>query len=61
MKRTLTAALILAATTAAAGPVSFSNWKEQRLQLFGSNDYSFGQTLQMSSNGTVSIAWGRVP
>ncbi|MBU2359378.1 MAG: DUF3047 domain-containing protein [Alphaproteobacteria bacterium] len=61
MKRTLTAALILAATTAAAAPVSFADWKEQRLQLFGSNDYSFGQTLQMSSNGTVSIAWGRVP
>ncbi|SHF24033.1 Protein of unknown function [Loktanella atrilutea] len=66
MRRPRAAALILAAltlgaTTAGAGPVSFSDWKEQRLQLFGSNDYSFGQTLQMVSNGTVSIAWGRVP
>lgn len=60
MKRTLTAALIVAASAASAGPVSFANWQEQRLSLFGSNDYTFGQTLQMTSNGTVSIAWGRV-
>ena len=66
MTRTLTAALtialpILAATTATAGPITFANWQEQRLSLFGSNDYSFGQTLQMVSDGSVSIAWGRVP
>ena len=57
----LAAALILATTAASAAPVSFADWKEQRLSLFGSNDYSFGQTLQMTSDGSVSIAWGRVP
>ncbi|MFZ3581002.1 DUF3047 domain-containing protein [Loktanella sp. DJP18] len=61
MKRTLTAALMFMAGTAAAGPVSFADWQEQRLSLFGSNDYTFGQTLQMMSDGSVSIAWGRVP
>ncbi len=62
MKLPLTVALILAASAAVAGPISFANgWKEQRLSLFGSNDYSFGQALGVSSNGTVSIAWGRVP
>ncbi len=53
-------ALTLFAATAHAGPVSFANWQEQRLSLFGSNDYTFGQTLQMTSNGSVSIAWGRM-
>ena len=61
MRIALTAALFLAATAAGAGPVSFANWQEQRLSLFGSNDYSFGQSLQMVSDGQVSIAWGRVP
>ena len=61
MHRTLTAALILSASAASAGPVSFADWQEQRLSLFGSNDYTFGNTLQMVSDGQVSIAWGRVP
>ena len=61
MRIALTAALFLAATTAGAGPVSFADWQEQRLSLFGSNDYTFGQSLQMVSDGQVSIAWGRVP
>ena len=61
MKLPLVAALILAATAATAGPVGFANWKEQRLSLFGSNDYSFGSSLGLASNGTVSIAWGRAP
>ncbi|WP_386683221.1 DUF3047 domain-containing protein [Loktanella sp. R86503] len=61
MKLPLAAALIVAASAATAGPVSFANWQEQRLSLFGSNDYSFGQSLSLASNGTVSIAWGRAP
>lgn len=62
MRITISAALIsILATTASAGPVSFSSgWKEQRLSLFSSNDYSFGQSLGLVSDGSVSIAWTRV-
>ncbi len=61
MRLLLSAALALATTTAHAGPVSFSSgWKEQKLSLFSSNDYSFGNSLSMTSNGSVSIAWTRV-
>lgn len=62
MKRiVLATTLALTAATAHAGPVSFaSGWSEQKLSLFSSNDYSFGNTLQMTSNGSVSIAWTRV-
>ena len=57
----LVVALALATTTAHAGPISFSSgWKEQRLSLFSSNDYAFGTSLTMTSNGSVSIAWARV-
>lgn len=49
------------ATSASAGSISFANgWKEQRLSLFSSNDYSFGQNLDLVSDGSVSIAWVRV-
>ncbi|SEN88873.1 Protein of unknown function [Loktanella fryxellensis] len=58
--RTAAAALILLTGPALAGPVSFAGWQEQRLSLFGSNDYTFGDTLEMTSAGSVSIAWGRV-
>ena len=60
--RLMTAALItLISTSATAGPVSFANgWQEQRLSLFSSNDYSFGQNLGLVSEGSVSIAWTRV-
>ncbi len=52
---------ISTAVSATAGPVSFSNgWKEQRLSLFSSNDYTFGQNLGLVSDGSVSIAWARV-
>jgi len=62
MRHTLTAALVLAATAATAGPISFaSGWQEQRLQLFNSNDYSFGNQLGISSDGAVSLAWTRTP
>ena len=55
-------ALTLLATPLAAGPVSFANgWAEQKLSLFSSNDYSFGNTLSMVSDGSVSIAWTRLP
>ena len=55
-------AVTLLATPLAAGPVSFaSGWSEQKLSLFSSNDYSFGNTLGMVSNGSVSIAWTRLP
>lgn len=48
------------ASTATAGQVNFANgWQEQRLSLLRSNDYSFGSSLDMVSNGTVSIAWSR--
>lgn len=49
------------AVSASADPVSFaSGWQEQRLSLFSSNDYSFGQNLGLVSDGSVSIAWTRV-
>jgi len=49
------------AISAQAGPVNFSNgWQEQRLSLFSSNDYVFGQNLGLVSEGSVSIAWSRV-
>ncbi|PUB18693.1 DUF3047 domain-containing protein [Yoonia sediminilitoris] len=62
MRLLLASALILStAVPALAGPVSFSNgWQEQRLSLFSSNDYSFGNNLSMVSDGSVSIAWTRV-
>ncbi|SEW23706.1 Protein of unknown function [Cognatiyoonia koreensis] len=63
--RLVTTAAVLAAVLAhpaIAGPVSFaSGWAEQRLSLFSSNDYSFGNQLSMVSNGSVSIAWTRLP
>ncbi len=63
MRVTLCSAVFaIAATAASAGPVSFSSgWKEQRLSLFSSNDYSFGSSLGLVSKGSVSIAWTRVP
>lgn len=62
MRLLLSATLALTtALSASAGPVPFSNgWQEQRLSLFSSNDYSFGQNLGLVSEGSVSIAWTRV-
>lgn len=52
----------LLAVTASAGPVSFaSGWSEQKLSVFSSNDYRFGNQLSMVSDGSVSIAWTRLP
>lgn len=54
----LTLALALVAGIANAGPVSFSSgWNHQRLSLFSSNDYSFGSSLGIVSEGAVSLAW----
>lgn len=41
--------------------ISFGDsWSEQRLQLFSSNDYLFnGGSLNIVSEGTVSLAWTR--
>ena len=45
-----------------AGEIDFSSgWNEQKLSLFSSNDYAFGETLEIGSDGTVSIAWTRLP
>ncbi len=53
--------LALSASMAAAGPIAFGgSWNEQRLQLFGSNDYSFnGGSLGIASDNAVSLAWTR--
>lgn len=52
---------IAVAAPVSAGTVSFADgWQEQRLSLFSSNDYSFGQDLGLVSEGAVSIAWARV-
>ncbi len=52
---------ITLAAPVVAGPVSFADgWREQRLSLFSSNDYNFGQDLGLVSEGAVSIAWARV-
>ena len=62
MFRPLAFAAALCATPALAGPVSFSSgWNTQRLSLFSANQYSFGSQLGVVSNGSVSIAWKRLP
>ena len=61
MRFLFSVAFAVTAVTAHAGPVSFSTgWAEQRLSLFSSNDYAFGDALNMTSDGSVSIAWTRV-
>ena len=61
MKRVLALmAGILTAGVATAGPVSFaSGWAEQRLQIFNSNDFTFGNSLGVASDGAVSLVWTR--
>lgn len=62
--RVVVLSILLAMLTseASSAPISFaSGWQEQRLSLFSSNDYSFGANLGMVSDGSVSIAWTRVP
>ncbi|MEL6957583.1 MAG: DUF3047 domain-containing protein [Pseudomonadota bacterium] len=57
----LVTAAALVSTPLAAGPIAFGgNWNEQRLQLFGANDYSFnGGSLGIASDDAVSLAWTR--
>ena len=56
------ASAFAAATSAHADPVSLpSGWNEQKLQIFASNDYSFGRQLGIVSEDAVSLAWTRLP
>ena len=58
----ITLAALILASSATAGPVSFaSGWQEQKLSLFSNNRYSFGNQLSMVSDGSVSIAYTRLP
>ena len=61
--RTLAIAFLLLLTSppVLAGLIMFDGrWSEQRLQLFSSNDYLFnGRSLNIVSEGTVSLAWTR--
>jgi hypothetical protein len=55
-------ALISFGSSALAASVSLSEgWKNQRLSLFSKNDYDFGQSLGIASDGAVSIAWRKLP
>lgn len=54
--------VMLLAPVVQAGTIDFgSGWKNQRLSLFSTNQYSFGKSLGITSNGSVSIAWTRLP
>lgn len=57
------AALCLAASPALAAPVSFDgSWKTQKFSLFSSNTYGFnGNSVSVSSNGSVSLAYRDLP
>ena len=48
---------------AAAEQVTFSDsWNEQTFSLFSSNEFELnGDTLEISSDGTVSILWKILP
>ncbi|CRK74207.1 DUF3047 domain-containing protein [Nereida ignava] len=55
-------ALISFGSSALAASVSLAEgWKNQRLSLFSKNDYDFGQSLGIASDGAVSIAWRKLP
>lgn len=58
-------ALFLAAmpVAAAAQDIAFDDrWLEQRLSIFGSNQYTLdGDSLGVISDGTVSLIWTRLP
>ncbi|MGG7565880.1 DUF3047 domain-containing protein [Rhodovulum sp. DZ06] len=63
MRRALAfAASLLAAAPAAANPVGFDGWTEQRFSLFSSNDFAAdGDALSVRSDGTVSLLWTALP
>ncbi len=53
----------LMASPALADPITFdSSWKEQGFSLFSSNDYALnGRTMEIVSDGTVSMIFRAVP
>lgn len=62
----LVPALALALGISAAAKASFvqfgDQWQEQRFSLFSSNDFGLsGETLQVGSDGTVSLLWTKLP
>ena len=64
--RRITAFALLAAAAAAAPaaamPVAFDGWTEQRFSLFSSNDFAAaGPRLTVVSDGTVSLLWTALP
>ena len=66
MTKLLTAAtlgLTLLSTPSLSEPIAFDgSWKEQRFSLFSKNKYGFGgQQLDVTSNGSVSIAYAAIP
>lgn len=65
MYRTILATTLIAALAApvAAGSVAFDrSWKTQKFSLFSSNKYGFGgNTLSVSSDGSVSLAYRPLP
>ncbi|WP_135501903.1 DUF3047 domain-containing protein [Roseovarius aestuariivivens] len=56
-------ALVLGVTSASANQVSFDgSWKNQKFSLFSTNRYAQqGDTLGVSSDGTVSLLYSAVP
>ena len=59
----LVAALAMSAADVEASFVKFGNqWREQRFSLFSSNDFDLsGESLQVGSDGTVSLLWTKLP
>ena len=63
LRLVLLAASICSCSLAEAEQVTFSdNWTEQAVSLFSSNEFGLNaDTLDISSEGTVSILWKRLP
>ena len=63
LRLVLLAASICSCSLAEAEQVTFSdNWTEQAFSLFSSNEFGLNaDTLDISSEGTVSILWKRLP
>lgn len=64
MVRSVAACLSIAflAAPVGAGPIGFeSGWAEQRLSMFGANDYRFGPDLEILSEDAVSLTWRALP
>ncbi|PWJ14406.1 DUF3047 domain-containing protein [Jannaschia seohaensis] len=63
MKRLILAFAVCFALPALASPLAFDgSWREQGFLRFSTNDYKqAGGTLQVTSDGTVSLLWRAVP